>query len=63
METPHATLPSVKMAETLASYICNYKFQFKVRLRTEKCKFQQKAINVFSVTHIQIYIYIAVFLM
>ena len=56
MERPHPTLPSVKMTEALASYICNCKFQFKVSLRIEKCKFQQKAINVFSVTHIQIYI-------
>ena len=30
MEGPHPTVPSVKMADALASYISNYKFQHKV---------------------------------
>ena len=29
-EGPHPTVPSVKMADALASYISNYKFQHKV---------------------------------
>ena len=40
MEGPHPTLPSVKMADILASYIPSYKFQFKFNLKIENCKFQ-----------------------
>ena len=40
MEGPHPTIPSVKMADTLDSYISNCKFQFKFNLKIENCKFQ-----------------------
>ena len=40
MEGPHLTVPSVKMADTLASYISNHEFQFKFNLKIENCKFQ-----------------------
>ena len=40
MERSHPTVPSVKMADTLASYMFNYKFQFKFNLKIENCKFQ-----------------------
>ena len=33
MEEPHPTVPGVKMVDALASYISNYKFQFKFRLK------------------------------
>ena len=40
MEGPHPTVPSVKMADTLASYKSKCKFQFKFDLKIEYCKFQ-----------------------
>ena len=40
MEGPHPTVPSVKIADTLASYISNYIFQFKFSLNIENCKIQ-----------------------
>ena len=44
MEGPHPTVPSVKIEDTLASYIyiyiSSYKFQFKISLKIENCKFQ-----------------------
>ena len=40
MEVPLPTLPSVKMPDTLASYISSDKFQFKFNLKIENCKFQ-----------------------
>ena len=40
MEVPHPTVPIVEMADTLASYISNYKFAFKFNLKFENCKFQ-----------------------
>ena len=40
MEGPHPHVPSVKMADTLASYISNYKCQLNFSLRIENCKFQ-----------------------
>ena len=33
MEEPHPRVPSVKMIDALASYIANYKFQFKFSLK------------------------------
>ena len=39
MEGPHPTVPSVKITDALASYIYNYKFQFRISLRIESCKF------------------------
>ena len=39
MEGAHPTVPSVKMADTLASYISN-EFQIKFNLKIENCKFQ-----------------------
>ena len=36
MEGLHPTVPSVKMADALASYISSYKFQFKFNLKIEK---------------------------
>ena len=35
----HPTVPSVKMANASASYICNYKFQFKFNVKIDICKF------------------------
>ena len=35
MVGPHPTVLSVKMADALASYISNYKFQFKFSLKIE----------------------------
>ena len=52
MERRHPTVPSVKIADSLASYISYYKFQFKFNLKIEKGKFQYKII----VVYIQIYI-------
>ena len=40
MEEPYPTVPSIKKADTLASYISNYEFQFKFYLKIENCKFQ-----------------------
>ena len=40
MEGSHQTVPSVKMADTLASSISNYKFQFKFNLKMDSCKIQ-----------------------
>ena len=40
MEGPHPTIPTVKMADALASYISNDKFKLKISLRFENCKFQ-----------------------
>ena len=40
MEGPHPTVPSVKIADALASYKSKYKFQFKFNLKIEYCKFQ-----------------------
>ena len=40
MEGPHPTVPSVKIANALTSYISNFKFQFKFNLKIENCKFQ-----------------------
>ena len=40
MEGHHIIVPGVKKADTLASYISNYKFQFKFNLKIENCKFQ-----------------------
>ena len=34
------TVPSVEMADTLASYISNYKFQLQFNRKIETCKFQ-----------------------
>ena len=39
MEGPHPTVPSVKMADALASYISNYRFIFKFNSKIENCKF------------------------
>ena len=39
MEGPHPTVPSVKMADALASYILNYRFKFKFNSKIENCKF------------------------
>ena len=39
MEGPHPTVPSVKMADALASYISNYRFKFKFNSEIENCKF------------------------
>ena len=36
MEGPHPTVASVKMADALASYISNYKSQFKFNWKIEK---------------------------
>ena len=33
MEGPHPTEPSAKIADALASFISNYKFQFKLNLK------------------------------
>ena len=40
IDGPHLIVPRVKMGDALASYISNYKFQFKFSLRIENCKFQ-----------------------
>ena len=40
MEGPHPTVRSVKIADALASYISNYKFQFKFNLKNKNGKFQ-----------------------
>ena len=39
MEGPHPTVPSVKMADALASYISNYRFKLKFNSKIENCKF------------------------
>ena len=36
MEGPHPTVPSVKMADALASHLSSYKFQFQFNLKIEK---------------------------
>ena len=36
MEGPHPTVPSVKMADALASYLSSYNLQFKFNLKIEK---------------------------
>ena len=43
MEGPHPTVLSVKMADTLSSYIPNYKFQFKFNLKIEIVNFKKKS--------------------
>ena len=40
MEGPHPTASSAKMGDALASYISNYKFQFKFSLKKENGQFQ-----------------------
>ena len=40
MERPHQTVPSVKIADTLASSLSNYKFKFKFNLKIDGCKIQ-----------------------
>ena len=40
MEGRHSTVPIIKMAKTLANYICNFKVQLKFSLKIENCKFQ-----------------------
>ena len=40
MEGTHPTIPSIKMAAALASYVSNYKFKFKFNSKVENCKFQ-----------------------
>ena len=40
MDEPHHTMPSDKIADTLASYTSDYKLQFKFNLKIENCKFQ-----------------------
>ena len=40
MEGNHLTVPSVKILDALASYISNYKFQFKFSLKKEDGKLQ-----------------------
>ena len=40
MEGPCPPVPSVKIADTLASYISDHKFQFKFNLKIENYKFQ-----------------------
>ena len=43
LEEPHPTVPSVKMADTLASYISNYKFRFKFNLKLITVNFNKKS--------------------
>ena len=40
MERSYPTVPSVGMADALASYISNYKFQLQFNLKLKSCKFQ-----------------------
>ena len=40
MEELHPTVPSIKMADTLAKFISNHKLHFKFSLKNENCKFQ-----------------------
>ena len=43
MEGPHPTEPSIKIADTLSSYISNYKFQFTFHIKTEIVNFNKKS--------------------
>ena len=56
MEGPRPKVPSVKTTDTLASYICNYKFQFKFNLKIENCKFQILLENVFLVIFLSVFL-------
>ena len=48
MEGPHPTVPSVKMAGTLASYMSNYKFHFKFNLKLKIVNFNKKSYMSFQ---------------
>ena len=40
VERSYPTVPSVGMADALASNISNYKFQLQLNLKLKSCKFQ-----------------------
>ena len=40
--SPHSTQCYIKMADALAGYVSNYKFQFKFNLKPENRKFEEK---------------------
>ena len=41
MEGRHSTVPIVKMADTLANYICNFKVQLKFSLKLKVVSFNK----------------------
>ena len=55
---PPSSLTSVKVADVLASYISNYKFQFKFNLKIENFKFQILFENAFLVIFLNVFLVI-----